>query len=159
MDFDWSEIGKIIGYLIPIIMFVLFNVVFRKQREQQAKQTVIKGLLSETDYNSKLVQSFAMTSQMKKFKTATWKRNRDKMDYIDQSLYSTLADAYEIADGFNREIDVAKKHKSASYIAGIDVSRLIKPLAKSKQGLEEWIELNKSKKKSKLADIISKSGS
>jgi len=157
MDFDWSGIWKIIGYLIPIIMFVLFNVVFKKQREQQRKEAVIKGLLSETDYNSKLVESFSMKSQMKKFKTTTWKRNRDKMDYIDQSLYSTLADAYEIADGFNREIDAAIKHKSTSYIAGIDVSRLTKPLTRSKQGLEEWIEINKSKKKSKLADLIPKS--
>jgi len=157
MDFDWSEIGKVISYLIPLIMFILFNVLFRKHREQQRRQAVVKGLLSETDYNSKLVESFSMQSQMKNFKTSTWKRNRDKMDHIDHSLYSTLADAYEIADGFNREIDAAKKHKSTSYIAGIDVSRLIKPLAKSKQGLEEWIELNKSKKKSKLADLIPKS--
>ena len=84
---------------------------------------------------------------MKNFKTTTWKRNKDKMDYIDQTLYSTLADAYEIAEGCNREIDAAKKHKSTSYIAGIDTRRLIEPLAKSRQGLEEWIELNKGKKK------------
>lgn len=157
MDFDWGGIEKVITYLIPLIMFILFNVLFKKHREQQRRQTVVKGLLSETEYNSKLVETFSMQSQMKKFKTTTWKRNRDKMDYIDQSLYSTLADAYEIADGFNREIDAAKKHKSTSYIASIDVSRIIKPLAKSKQGLEEWIELNKSKKKTKLADLIPKS--
>ena len=147
MDVDWSEIGKIISYLIPVIIFILFNVVFRKHREQQRKQAVIKGLLSETDYNSKLIESFSMKSQMKKFKTTTWKRNKDKMDYIDQSLYSTLADAYEIADGFNREIDAARKHKSSSYVAGINASRLIGPLAKSKRGLEEWMTLNKDKKK------------
>ncbi len=157
MDFDWSEIGKVLSYLIPLIMFILFNVVFRKHGEKRRRLSVVKSLLSEIEYNSNLVDSFSMQSQMKNFKTATWKRNREKMDYIDQSLYSTLADAYEIADGFNREIDAAKKHKSTSYIAGIDVSRLIKPLAKSKQGLEEWIELNKSKKKSKLADLIPKS--
>ena len=69
------------------------------------------------------------------------------MDYIDQSLYVTLADAYEIADGFNREIDAARKHKSSSYVAGINASRLIGPLVKSKRGLEEWMTLNKDKKK------------
>jgi uncharacterized membrane-anchored protein YhcB (DUF1043 family) len=153
MDFDWSEIAKVLSYLIPIIIFILFNVVFKKQREKQRQLGVVKSLLSETEYNSNLVDSFSMRSQMKNFKTATWKRNRDKMDYIDQSLYSTLADAYEIADGFNREIDAAKKHKSASYIAGINVSRLTKPLAKSKQGLKEWLELNKSKKKSPLDNL------
>jgi len=153
MDFDWSEIAKVLSYLIPIIIFILFNVVFKKQREKQRQLGVVKSLLSETEYNSNLVDSFSMRSQMKNFKTATWKRNRDKMDYIDQSLYSTLADAYEIADGFNREIDAAKKHDSASYIAGINVSRLTKPLAKSKQGLKEWLELNKSKKKSPLDNL------
>jgi len=153
MDFDWSEIAKVLSYLIPIIIFILFNVVFKKQREKQRQLGVVKSLLSETEYNSNLVDSFSMRSQMKNFKTATWKRNRDKMDYIDQSLYSTLADAYEIADGFNREIDAAKKHESASYIAGINVSRLTKPLAKSKQGLKEWLELNKSKKKSPLDNL------
>lgn len=157
MDFDWSEIGKVLSYLIPLIIFILFNVVFKKHREKQRQLGVVKSLLSEIEYNSNLVDSFSMRSQMKNFKTATWKRNREKMDYIDQSLYSTLADAYEIADGFNREIDAAKKHKSASYIAGIDVSRLTKPLAKSKQGLKEWLELNKSKKKSPLDNLIPKS--
>jgi len=157
MDFDWSEIGKVLSYLVPLIIFILFNVVFKKHREKQRQLGVVKSLLSEIEYNSNLVDSFSMRSQMKNFKTATWKRNREKMDYIDQSLYSTLADAYEIADGFNREIDAAKKHKSASYIAGIDVSRLTKPLAKSKQGLKEWLELNKSKKKSPLDNLIPKS--
>lgn len=157
MDFDWSEIGKVISYIIPVVIFLLFNVVFRKQREKQGQLEVIKGLLSEIEYNSNLADTFSMSSQIKNFKTATWKRNKDKIGYIDQDLYSTLADAYEIADGFNRDIDVAKKHKSMSYIAGINVTRLIKPLTMSKQGLEEWLELNKSKKKSKLADLIHKS--
>jgi hypothetical protein len=157
MDFDWSEIGKVLSYLIPLIIFILFNVVFKKHREKQRQLGVVKSLLSEIEYNSNLVDSFSMRSQMKNFKTTTWKRNREKVDYIDQSLYSTLADAYEIADGFNRDIDAAKKHKSASYIAGIDVSRLTKPLAKSKQGLKEWLELNKSKKKSPLDNLIPKS--
>ena len=156
-DVGSSEIGTVLSYLIPLIVFILFNVVFRKHREKQRQLAVVKSLLSETEYNSSLVDSFSMRSQMKHFKTATWKSNRDKMNHIDQSLYSTLADAYEMADGFNREIDAAKKHKSTSYIARIDASRLIKPLAKSKQGLEEWIELNKSKRESKLADLIPKS--
>ena len=157
MNFDWSEIGKVISYIIPVIIFLLFNVVFRKQREKQGQLEVVKGLLSEIEYNSNLADMFSMRSQIKNFKIATWKRNRDKIGFIDQDLYSTLADAYEIAEGFNRDIDVAKKNKSMSYIAGINVTRLIKPLTMSKQGLEEWLELNKSNKKSKLADLIHKS--
>ena len=68
------------------------------------------------------------------------------MDYITPDLYSTLADAYEITENFNREIDLAKKHNSASYMVNIRMDRLIKPLASSKQELEQWLLENKKKK-------------
>ena len=147
MDFDWGEIGKVISYLVPVIILIVVNVFFRKQQEQKRRLTVVKSLLSEIDYNQKLVDAFSFRWQAKKFKTGNWKRNQNKIDYIDQSLHTTLAGAYEIADEFNREIDAAKKHKSTSYLATIQVDRLNEPLAKSKQGLKEWLELNKGKEK------------
>lgn len=147
MDFDWEEIGKIFSYLIPVIVFIVFNIFFRKQQEQKRRLTVVKSLLSEIEHNQKLTEAFLMRWQTKKFKTANWKRIRDKMDYIDQDLRTTLAGAYEIAEEFNKEIEAAKKYKSPGYLASIRVDRLREPLAKSRQGLEEWLELNKGRKK------------
>jgi len=147
VDFsDLGEIGRILSYLAPVIIFILVNVFFRKQQEQKRRLTVVRSLLSEINYNQKLMEAFLFQWQTKKFKTGNWKRNRDKMDYIDQGLHATLASTYEIAGEFNREIDAAKKHKSASYLASIEVDRLKEPLANSKQGLEEWLQLNKRKK-------------
>lgn len=148
MDFgDLGDIGKYLTYLIPVIILILTNVIFRKQKQKKTRLSVVRSLLSDINYNQKLMEAFSLQWQTKKFKTATWKRNKDKMDYIDPGLCYTLADAYEIAEGFNREIDAAKKHKSVSYLAGIQVNRLKEPLAKSKQGLEEWLQLNQSKEK------------
>ncbi len=147
MDFDWDQIVKVLSYLIPIIAFILFNVFFKKQREAKRRLSVAKGLLSEIGYNHRLAESFLMQAQRKKFKVATWERNKGKMDYLDQSLFLTLVDAYEIAGGFNLEVEATKKEKSESYLTGINVGRLIGLLAKAKQGLEQWIELNKSQKK------------
>ena len=148
MDFgDLGEIGKYLAYLIPVIILILTNVVFRKQKQQKARLSVVRSLLSEISSNQKLMEAFSLQWQTKKFKTATWKQNKDKMDYIDPGLCYTLADAFEIAEEFNREIDAAKKHKSVSYLAGIRVDRLREPLARSNQGLEEWLALNQSKKK------------
>ena len=148
MDFDWGEIGKIFSYLIPVIILILANVFFRKQQEQKRRLEVVRSLLSEINYNQKLMEAFLFQWQAKKFKTGSWGKNRDKMDYIDQDLHTTLASAYEIAGEFNREIETAKKYKSASYLVGIQVDRLKEPLAKSRQGLEEWLQLNKGKKES-----------
>jgi len=144
---DLDEIGKILTGLVPVIILLVVNVFFRKQREQKQKTDVVRGLLSEINYNQKLAEAFLMQWQTKKFRTSTWQRNKDKMDYIDQSLHATLATAYQITDEFNREIDTAKKYKSAGYLASIQVDRLSEPLARSKSGLEEWLQLNKDKKK------------
>ena len=147
MDFDWGEIGKVIGYAVPVIILLVVNVFFKKQQEQKRRLEVVRSLLSEISYNQKHMEAFAFQWQTKKFKIGNWNKNKDKMDYIDQSLHATLAGAYKIVEEFNREIDTAKKHKSVSYLASIQVDRLIKPLIKSKQGLEEWLQLNKGRKK------------
>lgn len=146
MDFDWGEIGQVLSYLIPVIIFILFNVFFRKQQERKRRQQVVRSLISEIDHNQKLLETFLYKWQTKKFKTGTWKASQAKMDYLDQGLRNTLAGAYEIAEGFNAEIEAAKKHRSASYLAGIQVERLREPLAKSRQGLEEWLELDERQK-------------
>ena len=147
MDFDWAEIAKILSYIIPVAIFVVFNIVRRKQQEQKRRLGVVKTLIAEADHNRKLMEAFLIQWDYKKFKTSTWKRNKDKLDYIGQSLRATLAGTYEIVEGFNREIETAKQQKSVSYLAGIRVDKLRDPMAKSRQGLEEWYALNKDRKK------------
>ena len=151
MDFDWGEIGKVFGYLMPVIIFFIVNVLFRKQQEQKNRVALVKGLLSEIDYNQKLVQSLSLKWETKKFKTATWDRGKDKLVYLENDeLYNNLVDAYEIIGGFNREIDMAKKYKSTSYLVNISVDKLSQPFDKIRQGLENWLQLNKDKKVAKV---------
>ena len=54
----------------------------------------------------------------------------------------TLSRTFEMAEEVNERIEAAKKFKSDSYMAGIDVDKLKEPLAKSKQQLREWLEAN-----------------
>ena len=147
MDFEWGNIGQILSYLAPVIVIIVVNVFFKKQQEQKRRITTVRSLLSDTNHNQKVMEALSIEWQMKKFKTGTWKRSKEKIDYITPDLRSALGDAFEIAEEFNREIDSAKKHKSASYLAGIRVYRLKEPLARSKEGLEEWLQSNKGKEK------------
>lgn len=148
MDWDdLADVGKILTYLVPAIIIILTNVVFRKQKQKKERISVVRSLLSETEYNQRLMEAFSLGWQTKKFKTGAWRRNKAKIDYIDPGLRYTLDAANAIADEFNREIDAAKKHKSMSYLAGIRVDRLKEPLAESKEGLEEWLRLNTGKEK------------
>jgi len=71
----------------------------------------------------------------------------DRYLLSNNRLVERIKKAYEITGEFNREIDMAKKYSSTSYLVGLKVERLREPLAKSKQGLQEWLELNKGGKK------------
>ena len=144
---DWDELGRIISYIVPVIIFLLINVFFKKQQEQKRRLTVVRSLISDIDYNQNLIEATTYQRQMKKFKTKTWKSNKGKMDYIAPDLYSNLSDAFGIAEELNREIDAAKKQKLASYMASLQTDRLRKPLDRCKPGLEEWLQENKDKKK------------
>ena len=157
MDFDWGEIAKIISYLIPVAIFVVFNIFLRKQQEQKRRLGVVKGLIAEIDQNQKLMEAFLLQWQFKKFKTGRWKRHKEKLEYIDQGLRATLASTYEIAEGFNKEIETAKQQRSTSYLAGIRVDKLREPLAESRRGLEEWYALNKHRKKPPEGEKVSPS--
>ena len=53
-------------------------------------------------------------------------------------LRKTLSYVFQTVGEFNDQIQVAKKAKSTSYM-NINVSKLKEPLAKSKQGLEDWM--------------------
>jgi hypothetical protein len=147
LDFDWGEIGQILSYLIPVAIFIIFSIFMRKQQEQKRRLEVVRGLIIEIGKNQKLMEAFLLQWQYKKFKTGHWQRHKNKLDYVESGLRSTLASTYEIAEGFNREIELAKQQKSTSYLAGIRVDKLKEPLAKSRQGLEEWYALNKDRKK------------
>jgi len=53
-------------------------------------------------------------------------------------LRKTLSYVFQTVGEFNDQIQAAKKAKSTSYM-NIDVGKLKEPLAKSKQGLEDWM--------------------
>jgi len=142
---DFGEIGTNLLIILAIIALLALNIFLRRRRGERTPLEVALSLLSETNLNQKLVEEFQFHLKVKKFKTESWKRNKTKLDFLDQSLQTTLADAFSMAERFNQDIDAAKKHKSATYLSGIDVDKLKEPLAKSKQGLEEWIKANMEK--------------
>ena len=148
MSVDWDEIGKIVSYLAPVLIFLVANGFFRKKKEQQGQVAVVKSLLAEIDYNQKLLESFSLQRQIKKFRTATWERHQDKLDYLeDDGLHTTLTATYDIAREFNQQIDMAKQYRSTSYLESLQAGRLQKPLEQSQQGLQQWLEMNRNRPK------------
>jgi len=142
---DENGIGGIIGPIIGIVVIMALNFLFRGRKAEKGPMEMVMALLSDIRHNERIVDSFRFNSQPKKFKTGSWKRNQAKLSFLDQELQTTLSQAFGIAEEFNKDVDAARKYKSASYLANVNVSRLSKPLADSKRGLEEWLQANTGK--------------
>ena len=141
------DITKNLPVIIIIVVIILLQVTyFRKRRVATAGPEMIQDLLSEINWNLKFIESSQYKQRVRKFVTTRWQLSKDKLDFIDESLRSTLSDTYNMAQDLNQQIDAAKKRKSSSYAYDINMSTLEKPFSKSKQGLEEWLQENTGNK-------------
>jgi hypothetical protein len=140
---DFGDIGKTLIILIPLILLILFNIFFRRRKGERTQPEIAISLLSEVALNQQIAEAFLQKAQVKKFRTDSWQRNREKLDFLDQKLQDELAKTFNMAEEFNRAADDARKFKSSSYLLGVPVDKLKESLARSRQGLEQWFEANK----------------
>ena len=142
---DDKPAGDFFNLYAPIILIVVIIAlgVLMRRRRGKSRLEVAVSLLSDVGKNLKISDVFSDTRRsVKKFRTGSWKKYKDKIDFLDVALQKNLASAFELAEGFNQRIDEAKKQKSTAYLAGISVDKMKEPLTKSKQGLAEWVQAN-----------------
>ncbi len=137
---DFGTIGENAPLIVvAVIVLVLLQIFLRKSKPEAAEQEVVQSLLLEVRVNQALLESFHLWQKPRKFEMVSWRRNKTKLDFLNQSLQSALSDAFGMAEDVNQRVVDAKKYKSASYLVGINIDKLKEPLAKSKEGLEEWL--------------------
>lgn len=127
---------------VPIILLVIGLVLLqfflmRRRKPEVTQQEIVQNLLSEVRLNQALAETFHLRQKPKRFEVTSWQRSKAKLDFLPQPLQVALSDAFGIIEDFNQQIETAKKQKSASYMAGVNIDRLKKPLAESRQGLEQ----------------------
>ena len=139
---DFGDSWQNIGLIALVIIFFIFSLFFRKRKGSDAPMIIAMTLLRDVDKNQKLVQAFHFNWKTKKFKTKNWKLYSNKLGFLSEELGKYLSATFMMAEDFNERIEEAKRHKSSSYLATIQVDRLSVPLAKSREGLEQWVEEN-----------------
>ncbi|MFC1932990.1 hypothetical protein ACFLXU_05110 [Chloroflexota bacterium] len=139
---DFGDIGENLPIIAAVIGLILLQLFLRKRKPETTHQEIVQSLLSEVKLNHALAESYHLQQKPKKFETVSWQRNKNKLDFLSHSLQVVLSDTFMVAEDFNQQIDAAKKYKSASYMVNVNVDKIKGPLAKSKQGLEEWLQRN-----------------
>ncbi len=140
MDLGETGSNAILG--IVVVLFLALNIYVRSRRGGKVPLGRAISVLAEINHNEKLVDNFSFHYGVGRMKTGAWKKNKDKVDFLPRELRMILSRAFEMSEEVNDRIDAARKFKSDSYMAGIDVSKLKAPLAESKQQLQAWLQAN-----------------
>ena len=140
---DFGDGWQNFALLAVVAVFFIISIFIRRRKGDSSPMVIAMSMLRDVDKNQKLVQSFHFNWKTKKFKTENWKKYNDKLGFFeDDELKDLLSSVFMMADGFNEKIGEAKRHKSSSYLAVIQVDRLSVPLAKSREKLEQWVQEN-----------------
>ena len=133
-----------INIIIGVVIFgaLVLSMIVKWRRQMQAPLGRVALILADLNHDEKLVENFGFHRGAGRMRTGAWQKNKDRVDFLPQELRMMLAHTFEMSEEVNDRIDTAKKFKSDSYLAGIDVSKLKEPLAKSKQQLLEWLQAN-----------------
>ena len=140
MGISETTINIILGILVAVVLVA--NVYFRKHKMGKTSLGMAAFMLADLDGNYKLIDSFSFHRGIKKFKTATWRNSRDKIDFLPVGLQNALSKAFEMSEDVNQRIDSARKNGSDSYMAGIDMEKLKGPIEKARQELRLWLQEN-----------------
>ncbi len=137
---SFGDIGSNLPLIIIAVAIIFFQFFLRRRPKlEKTPREIVLSLLSEVGRNLNQVESFHSSSRMSKFLVASWLRNKDRVDFLDQELQRTLSDAFMMAEDFNRQMAAAKTQQTSIYVATIEVDKLRGPLTRSKEGLEKWL--------------------
>ena len=142
MDFFGGEGTSQWTMIIPLIGLIVFSIFMRRRKSENTPQDIASSLLSDLNANQGIVEHFDSQTRPTKLKIGSWQRNNNKLGFLDGATSSNITNFFKMAEDFNLQMDTAKKYKTTSYISGINTERMKEPLAKSREGLQEWMKVN-----------------
>ena len=128
--------------IIPLIGLIVFSFVMKRRKTESTPQDIASGLLSDLNANQGMVERFDSQTRPVKLKIGSWQRNNAKLGFLDDATRSSVSNFFKMAEDFNQQMDTAKRYKTTSYISGINTEKMKEPLAKSRDGLQEWMKVN-----------------
>ena len=141
MTGDLPQWSQYIIFLV-LILFILWSFT-RRRKSRTTKVDAAMGILSNVNDNLKSWKSRLTDWQSKKkFQTAGWKYYKNRLEFLDASLVTSINEAFTLAEDFNMRIDSAKKNKVMATLQDMPVDKLRVPLTKSKDGLMVWLKAN-----------------
>ncbi len=138
MSGEWSQ--YIIFLVLILFLFWSFS---RRRRAGTPRVDATIGILTDVNDNIKIMEDRLNNYQSKKkFQTGGWKLYKDRVEFLDSSVISSINEAFTLAGDFNIRIDTARKNRALATLQDMQIEKLREPLNKSKEGLVAWLKAN-----------------
>ncbi len=131
--------------ILIVLLVVLMGVNFYMGRRKLEKSPLGKvvSVLTDIRHNQRVVDNFSFSWRAtKRLKSGAWRRNSYKIDFMPRDLLGAMDKLFDMVNDINQRIDMAKKYKSDSYMAGVEVDKLKVPQDKIAEELTEWVQAN-----------------
>lgn len=135
---EWSQ------YLIflALIVFLVWSYTRRRKMGTPKVDAAIAILTNVNDNIQVMENRLTNWQSKKKFQTGAWKFYKDKVEFLDAPLITSINETFVLAEDFNARIDSARKNKVLATLQDMQVDKLREPLTKSKEGLVIWLKAN-----------------
>jgi hypothetical protein len=125
---------------IILLLGVLVWSMTRRKRAGNSPGDAAIGILGDVNMNLKLLdERMTNYNSKKKFQTGSWKLYRNKLTFLDPTLFSSISESFTLAEDFNSRIDSARKNKIMATLQDMPLEKMRGPLNKSKEGLTTWL--------------------
>jgi hypothetical protein len=144
---DFEAFGDGILPVIVIIGLIIVQIFLTRRRKGgRSEEGMVQSLILEVRLNQAIVETYDRREKPKAFTVTSYQLYKNKLDFLNSPLQNSLADAYMLIDDFNQQIKAMKNYKSSGYLITFDIHRLDEPLRKSREGLEQWLQINTGSK-------------
>ncbi|MBI2836469.1 MAG: hypothetical protein HYX85_02105 [Chloroflexi bacterium] len=138
---NWSAVIGNGLFILLIIGLGILIFYFRSQRRpERTRLDMMRNLFMAVRLNLALIGYLNRQRKPKMFEVVSWQANRDRLGFLDEQTQKSLSEAFTLADDYNRRMKTARKQKAEDPLAGIDLEKLKEPLAKSRQGMENYFQ-------------------
>jgi hypothetical protein len=129
-------------FVLALLLLLVAGIGFQILRMRRAPLGRVMSILTDIRRNEELVAGFGSRRGAGRLRAGAWQKNRNRVGFLPHEMLEALTRLFSMVDEINRQIDAFGKHQDAGYLAGIDVSRLREPLARSREQLKGWLQEN-----------------
>jgi hypothetical protein len=135
--------GNAAWVLVIVIVLLLLWTFSRRRKPRSSKLDSTIAVLSDIDYNLKVTDIRINDKLSKKnFKIDNWRFYKDRLEFLDAEVLTSLTEAFTLAEEFKNKINTAKKNNTLETLQDMQVERLKEPLTRSRKGLVAWLKAN-----------------